>query len=267
MLRRTVSVSSGASITADVVLTLSLNADVIVTGSRTFRNVADVENPAENLVGIAAAASQGAVTAAQLEVRPLMRPGEVLETVPGMIISQHSGEGKANQYYLRGFNLDHGTDFSTTVAGVPVNTPTGAHAHGYSDISFLIPELVSGVQFKKGPYFADEGDFSAAGAANINYVNQLDRPLFDVSGGRRRMGTRASRAASPRVGGGYLLGGDRGESQRRAMGAARRLPEGERRAALQPRRQSQRLLASPAWGIGPTGIRPTRSPSAPSRAA
>ncbi len=101
----------------------------------------------------------------------MMRAGEVLETVPGLIISQHSGEGKANRYYLRGFNLDHGTDFSTSVAGIPVNTPTGAHAHGYADIGFLIPELVSGVQFKKGPYFADEGDFSAAGAASISYVN------------------------------------------------------------------------------------------------
>jgi TonB-dependent receptor-like protein/carboxypeptidase family protein len=158
-----------------VAMALSLNADVVVTGTRTFRNLADVENPAENLVGIAAAASQGAITAAQLETRPVMRPGEVLETVRGVVISQHSGEGKANQYYVRGFNLDHGTDFSTTVAGVPVNTPTGAHAHGYSDISFLIPELVSGVQFKKGPYFADEGDFSAAGAANINYVNGSTR--------------------------------------------------------------------------------------------
>ena len=88
-----------------------------------------------------------------------MRAGEVLETVPGLIVSQHSGEGKANQYYLRGFNLDHGTDFSTTVAGVPVNTPTGAHAHGYSDVSFLIPELVSGVQFKKGPVLRGRGRF------------------------------------------------------------------------------------------------------------
>ena len=183
VLRRTVAVASGASVTADAVLTLSLSADVIVTGTSTFRNVADVEDPAANLVGIAAAASQGAVTAAQLDARPVMRAGEVLETVPGLIVSQHSGEGKANQYYLRGFNLDHGTDFSTTVAGVPVNTPTGAHAHGYADVSFLIPELVSGVQFKKGPYFADEGDFSAAGAANINYVNQLDRPVLRLSAG------------------------------------------------------------------------------------
>jgi hypothetical protein len=205
VLRRTVAVASGASVTADAVLTLSLRADVIVTGTSTFRNVADVDDPAANLVGIAAAASQGAVTAAQLEARPVMRAGEVLETVPGLIVSQHSGEGKANQYYLRGFNLDHGTDFSTTVAGVPVNTPTGAHAHGYTDISFLIPELVSGVQFKKGPYFADEGDFSAAGAANINYVNRLDRPLVRLSAGNDGWG-RMFGAASPRVGGGNLLG-------------------------------------------------------------
>jgi hypothetical protein len=205
VLRRTVAVTSGASVTLDAVLALSLSADVIVTGTSTFRNVADAEDPAANLVGIAAAASQGAVTAAQLEARPIMRAGEVLETVPGLIVSQHSGEGKANQYYLRGFNLDHGTDFSTTVAGVPVNTPTGAHAHGYADVSFLIPELVSGVQFKKGPYFADEGDFSAAGAANINYVNQLDRPLVRLSAGNESWG-RIFGAASPRVGGGYLLG-------------------------------------------------------------
>ena len=205
VLRRTVSVASSAPVTADVVLTLSLSADVIVTAAGTFRNVADVEDPASNLVGIASSASQGAVTAAQLEERPIMRAGEVLETVPGLVVSQHSGEGKANQYYLRGFNLDHGTDFSTTVAGVPVNTPTGAHAHGYSDVSFLIPELVSGVQFKKGPYFADEGDFSAAGAANINYVNQLERPVVRVSAGNDGWG-RLFGAASPRVAGGYLLG-------------------------------------------------------------
>ena len=205
VIRRTVAVTSGQTVAADIAMTLSLNADVVVTGSRTFRNIAEVENPAENLVGIAASASQGAITAAQLEARPIMRSGEVLETVPGMIISQHSGEGKANQYYLRGFNLDHGTDFSTTVAGVPVNTPTGAHAHGYADISFLIPELVSGVQFKKGPYFADEGDFSAAGAANINYVNHVEHPTAGLSAGNDGW-MRFFGAASPRVGDGYLLG-------------------------------------------------------------
>ena len=204
MLRRTVIVTPGATITADALLTLALNADVIVTGTSTFRNIADVDNPAENLVGIASAASQGAITAVQLEARPLMRAGEVLETVPGMIVSQHSGEGKANQYYLRGFNLDHGTDFSMTVAGVPVNTPTGAHAHGYADVGFLIPELISGVQYKKGPYFADEGDFSAAGAANVNYVNSLDAPLVRVSGGHDKWG-RVFGAVSPSLAGGHLL--------------------------------------------------------------
>jgi hypothetical protein len=205
VLRRSVSVANGTAVNVDVVLTLSLSADVIVTASGTFRNIADVEDPAANLVGIATTATQGAITAAQLDGRPFMRAGEVLETVPGLVVSQHSGEGKANQYYLRGFNLDHGTDFSTTVAGVPVNTPTGAHAHGYSDLSFVIPELVSGVQFKKGPYFADEGDFSAAGAANINYVNQLQGPIVRLSAGHDGWG-RLIGAASPRVGGGYLLG-------------------------------------------------------------
>jgi TonB-dependent Receptor Plug Domain/TonB dependent receptor len=204
VLRRTVDVATGQRHTADVVMMLALSADVVVTGSAKFRNIADVENPSESLVGIASAASQGAVTARDLDTRPVMRAGEVLETVPGMIVSQHSGEGKANQYYLRGFNLDHGTDFSTTVAGVPVNTPTGAHAHGYADASFLIPELVSGVQYKKGPYFADEGDFSAAGAANISYVNHLDGPRVHVSGGNDGWG-RVFGAASPKIGEGHLL--------------------------------------------------------------
>ena len=188
----------------DVVLTLALTADVTVTGHRTFRNLADVGNPSESLVGIADAASEGAVTASQIEGRPLGRPADVLETVPGLVISQHSGEGKANQYYLRGFNLDHGTDFAVSVAGIPVNMPTHGHGQGWSDVNFLIPELVSGVQFKKGPYYADEGDFSTAGAANINYVNGLDRPLLRVTGGGDRFG-RILAAASPRLGSGSLL--------------------------------------------------------------
>ncbi len=188
----------------DVVLTLGMTADVVVTGSRTFRNIADLENPRENLVGIATSASVGAITAEQLASRPIMRPGEVLEAVPGFITSQHSGEGKANQYYLRGFNLDHGSDFATTLAGVPMNESSGAHAHGYSDVNLLIPELVSGVQYTKGPYFAEHGDFSAAGSANISYLNVLDRPMFSVSTGGDGWG-RVFGAVSPKVGGGNLL--------------------------------------------------------------
>lgn len=204
--RRTLNITAGQTVTANAVLGLSLTADVVVTGSRTFRNIADLENPAENLVGIASAASQGAITAAQLEARPILRPAEVLEAVPGLVVSQHSGEGKANQYYLRGFNLDHGSDFATTIAGLPVNTPTGAHFHGYSDTNLLIPELVSGLQFKKGPYFAEDGDFSAAGSANVSYVNTLDGPVVSLSGGGQGWG-RLFAAASPRIAQGNLLVG------------------------------------------------------------
>ena len=126
-------------------------ADVVVTAAGTFRNIADLDNPAENLVGVASAASQGAITARQLEARPIMRPAEVLEAVPGLIASQHSGEGKANQYFLRGFNLDHGSDFATTIAGVPVNIPAGGHAHGYSDTNALMTEIISGRAVQEGP--------------------------------------------------------------------------------------------------------------------
>jgi len=143
----------------------------------------EVVDSAENLVGSADSSTEGTVTPKQLETRPLLRTGELLETVPGVIISQHSGEGKANQYYLRGFNLDHGTDLSTTVAGMPVNMPTHAHGQGYSDLSFLMPELVSGIQYRKGPYYAEEGDFSAAGAVHMDYKRTMEHKIVSLSGG------------------------------------------------------------------------------------
>lgn len=202
--RSRVHVAANAQTVLNATLRLALSADVVVTGKSAFTNLADVENPTENLVGIANAATQGAVTAAQIEQRPLLRVGEVLETVPGVVISQHSGEGKANQYYLRGFNLDHGTDFATTVAGMPVNLPSNAHGQGYSDLTFMIPELVSGVQFRKGPYYAEDGDFSSAGSANINYVNRLDKPVVSVGGGAESW-ARALVAASQTVGSGIVL--------------------------------------------------------------
>src|SRR5687767_5326196 len=203
--RRPVTVTAGATATANARMQVATSADIVITAPRTFRNLAELENPAENLVGVASAGSEGAITAAQLAVRPVNRATEVLETVPGMIISQHSGEGKANQYYLRGFNLDHGFDFAQTIAGIPVNMPTHAHAQGYADSNFLIPELVSGVQFRKGPYYAENGDFSSAGSANINYFNSLDRPIVTLTGGSFGYG-RFLGAASPRVGVGNLLG-------------------------------------------------------------
>jgi Carboxypeptidase regulatory-like domain/TonB dependent receptor/TonB-dependent Receptor Plug Domain len=202
--RRNIRISPGAPAAIDAVMTLALSAEVVVTARETFRNLADLTNPQENLVGVAAAASEGVVTARQIEARPIMRAGEVLEAVPGLIISQHSGEGKANQYYLRGFNLDHGTDFATTIVGVPVNLPSHGHGQGYSDLNFLIPELVTGVQFKKGPYYAHEGDFAAAGSANVNYANGLAHSIASVSVGQDRW-SRMLLAASPRTGRGTLL--------------------------------------------------------------
>jgi hypothetical protein len=202
--RSDLTLAGGDTVEVNATLVLTMSADVTVTGKRTFRQLADIEQPESGLIGIADAASEGLVTGQQIDRRPIMRSAEVLETVPGLVISQHSGEGKANQYYLRGFNLDHGTDFSTTVAGVPVNMPTHAHGHGYADLNFLIPELVSGVQFRKGPYFADEGDFSSAGAAHIRYVNAVPAPLVRVSGGEDGW-ARALAAVSPSVGSGQLL--------------------------------------------------------------
>jgi outer membrane receptor protein involved in Fe transport len=129
-------------------------------------------------------ASEGYVPRAQLESRPLLRPGELLETVPGLIVTQHSGDGKANQYFLRGFNLDHGTDLATTVAGMPANMRTNAHGQGYTDLNFVIPELVSGIAYKKGTYFAEEGDFATAGAVRIDYLDKLPRGLAQLELGQ-----------------------------------------------------------------------------------
>lgn len=140
---------------------------------------------ASSLEQEADAASQGTISAEVIAQRSLLRPADVLELVPGMVVTQHSGDGKANQYFLRGFNLDHGTDFATRVNGVPVNMPTHAHGQGYSDLNFLIPEIVQSIAYRKGPYDAVQGDFSSAGSADISYRQRLDAGLADVSLGPR----------------------------------------------------------------------------------
>lgn len=166
--------------------------------------VVEVTAQRQGPAGDAAAASEGTVTAKQLASRPLLRPAEVLEVVPGLIISQHSGDGKANQYYLRGFNLDHGTDFAVTLMGMPANMPTHAHGQGYADLQFLIPELVERMQYRKGPYGADVGDFAAAGSASIDYFRKLDSSFADVTEGSYGY-RRALVAGSPQLGDGHLL--------------------------------------------------------------
>ncbi|WP_200894454.1 MULTISPECIES: TonB-dependent receptor plug domain-containing protein [unclassified Sphingomonas] len=142
-----------------------------------------VEGRKINLVGDAISASQGVIGQHEIALRPLLRTGEVLEMVPGMVVTQHSGTGKANQYYLRGFNLDHGTDFATSIDSMPLNMRTHGHGQGYTDLSPLIPELVEKITYKKGPYYADIGDFSGAGSANIITLNYLDKGLVEVTAG------------------------------------------------------------------------------------
>jgi outer membrane receptor protein involved in Fe transport len=167
-------------------------------------DVVEVLESVTDLIGTAESANQGARVREQILARPIYRPGDVLESVPGLIITQHSGEGKANQYFVRGFNLDHGTDLAISVDGVPVNMRTHGHGQGYSDLNFLIPELVSGLQYRKGPYYAEEGDFAAAGASSVQLVNRLDRGIAEAG-----LGTdgyrRALLAGSPSVAAGNLV--------------------------------------------------------------
>ena len=109
----------------------------------------------------------------ELQLTPPYRPGQLLETVPGLIVTLHSGEGKANQYLMRGYNLDHGTDLETYVDGMPINQPTHAHGQGYTDLNFMIPELADGITYTKGPYYADVGDFGAVGSVACNYRDTI----------------------------------------------------------------------------------------------
>lgn len=136
---------------------------------------------AQDMTGIANSASEGTVTAKQLKARPLLRPAEVMEAVPGMVVTQHSGDGKANQYFLRGFNLDHGSDFASYVNGMPVNNVTHAHGQGYMDLNFLIPELVGSLRYRKGVYAAEDGDLVVTGSARIDYARSLPAPFVDVT--------------------------------------------------------------------------------------
>ncbi|ATC64275.1 TonB-dependent receptor [Nibricoccus aquaticus] len=141
-----------------------------------------------DLVGTARGASEGFVGAHELAVRPFLRRGELLEVVPGVVITQHSGGGKANQYFLRGFNLDHGTDFSVSVEGMPVNMRSHAHGQGYADLNFVIPELVESVGYQKGPFFAEVGDFSSAGAAEFRLVDELADGFLKLEAGENGYG-------------------------------------------------------------------------------
>jgi len=143
-----------------------------------------IEGKAEDLLGLTGAASSGQATQQDFLSRPSLRRGEILETIPGMITTQHAGGGKANQYFLRGFNLDHGTDFATSLEGMPLNMRTHAHGQGYTDLNPLIPEMVESLKYAKGTYSAADGDLSSAGSANFLLWDVMPQNLAKVEFGQ-----------------------------------------------------------------------------------
>ena len=173
---------------------------------RTVSTTVNVQGREDDLIGIAESGTQGTVGATEIQDRPILRSGEVLETVPGLIITQHAGGGKANQYYLRGFNLDHGTDFAIFIDDMPLNLPSHAHGEGYSDMNIVIPEFVKRVNFEKGPYYADIGNYGSAGSAHVEYFRTLEKNFAKVEGGTYGYG-RAVFGASHKLGPGSLLAG------------------------------------------------------------
>jgi hypothetical protein len=203
-----------------VVLTLLSTVASAQDSTKKALDTVRVVRRVDDLLGIAPSASRGHVDAEELHALPLSREGELLETIPGMIVTQHSGEGKANQYFARGFNLDHGTDFATSVDGMPVNMPSHAHGQGYSDLNFLIPELVTSLDYRLGVYYADVGDFGSAGSSEFHLARQLSSPFVSLTSGENGL-ARVVAAAST---GGLLVAGEV-----KGYDGPWRLPEEERK--------------------------------------
>ncbi len=161
LLGSAVNAATADATASDLGATDALMAEVVVTAKRL------------DLLGSASTASEGVVDDPEIQLLPAYRPGQILETVPGLIVTLHSGEGKANQFLMRGYNLDHGTDLATFVDGMPVNQPTHAHGQGYTDLNFMIPELAQAITYTKGPYYADVGDFGAVGSVHVSYRDDI----------------------------------------------------------------------------------------------
>jgi len=168
-------------------------------------DVVEVTEDVESMVGTADSANEGIATEEEVQARPYYRIGELLEVTPGLVVTQHSGEGKANQYFLRGVNLDHGTDLRITVDGMLCNEPTNAHGQGYCDLNFMIPELINAIQYRKGPYYAAYGDFSSVGAIDVSYVDTLKQGIAMATVGFDSY-ERGLLADSVKLGRGNLLG-------------------------------------------------------------
>lgn len=175
---------------------------------RAVSTTVEVQGREDDLIGIASSATQGTVGATELQDRPILRSGEVLEAVPGVIITQHAGGGKANQYFLRGFNLDHGTDFAILIDGMPLNLPSHAHGEGYADMNTVIPEFVKRVNYEKGPYYADVGNYGSAGSAHLEFVKTLSQKFVQVEGGMYGYGRVVFGASHLLNSGNLLFGGE-----------------------------------------------------------
>ena len=134
-------------------------AEIVVTASR-----ADAPG---------VAATQGTITAEELRLRPAYRVGELLESVPGLVVTVHSGEGKANQFLARGFNLDHGTDIANFIDDIPINRPTDTHGEGYADLNFIVPEVLDGLDYSKGTYYPAVGNFGAVAAVHLRIADAI----------------------------------------------------------------------------------------------
>ncbi len=168
----------------------------------------NVQGREDSLIGIADSASQGTVGAAEIQDRPILRSGEILETIPGLIITQHAGGGKANQYFLRGFNLDHGTDFAVFLDGMPLNLPSHAHGEGYADMNTVVPEFVQRLDYEKGPYYAAVGNYGSAGSAHLEFFKTLPENFIQVEGGMYGFGRFVFGVSRKLFKGNLLYGGE-----------------------------------------------------------
>jgi hypothetical protein len=185
--------------------TLAADMDSIAMDTALGSGLQEITVTAERLglLGTASTASEGVIADQELRLTPQYRPGQLLETVPGLIATLHSGEGKANEYLLRGYNLDHGTDLATFVDGMPINQPTHAHGQGYTDLNFMIPELAEAISYTKGPYYANVGDFGAVGSVRVSYRDTIPDEVSATVGtlGFQRILTAGSETLGP----GHLL--------------------------------------------------------------
>lgn len=200
-------VSLGALCAMGVICGPAVADEAIPTAPETVGEVV-VFGRGEAKIGVAHAASEGTISGADMLVRPLLKTAELLEAVPGLIAAQHSGSGKANQYFLRGVNLDHGSDFTTYIDDVQMNFRTHGHGQGYLDLNGLIPETITREDFRKGPYRADGGDFALAGAAYLTTVDAFDRPWLAAEAGSYGYGRLAAGGTADAGGGRLTVAGE-----------------------------------------------------------